>query len=376
MLKKTISALLITSLAVCCAGCWDSRDINKASILTTILVDKQGDNVLFYVEVANTEVSGGTDGGNAVADKFTIVRGSGKSFVDARDDLDNKLKYPVYLSAARALVLTQNIAREDIAEYLNRLRADVEYRKKVITVTTNADPEELLNILQRKESVGFYIEKALDKMTSYQQMVRRSTALFIESLSNKYSGFLIPDVGIGDGMLNIKGFSVVLGSKVVGFIPSTEWDGVIFLNAGSPEIEYVIPFDGKKLTFLISLKKRAIEPIYKGGVVTFNINLDFKAEFQYPDIRCPCILTKEHFDKLSGVIASILKKDVTDALNISQNTFHCDYFDFNRVFHMSYPNEYHKISWNEAYAKAKFNVKVKVKADNAGMLDYGEHKQE
>jgi spore germination protein KC len=371
--KKIISMLQVAVLLLCCSGCWDSKDINDKAILATVLLDKQNGNYVFYVEVAHTDRSGGPEGQSASPEKFTIIRGEGKTLIEARDELDRRLKYPIYISAVRSLIITQNFAREDIAEYFNRLRADVEYRKKVISVTTDADPEELLNIFGREESVGLYIEKTLDQMTSYRQMIRRSSSIFIESLSSKYCGFLIPDIGINQNMIDVKGFSVVLGSKVVGFIPANEWNGIIFINAGRPEIEYVIPFEDKMLTFLISLNNRDIKPTYKNGIVKFDLKFDFKAELQYTSGRCPCKFTEKQFDQMSDIITSVLKKDIEDAINTSQRKFGGDYFDFNRRFHAAYPTQYHKMSWDKAYSKAEFNVQVKVKTKELKMFDYRAH---
>ena len=290
--------------------------------------------------------------------------------------MDRRLKYPIYISAVSALIITQNIAREDIAECFNRLRADVEYRKKVISVTTDANPEELMNIFGRKESVGFYIEKTLDQMTSYQQMIRRSSSIFIESLSSKYSGFLIPDIGVNQNSIDIKGFSVVLGNKVVGFIPANEWNGIIFINAGRPRLEYVIPFEDKVLTFLISLENRKIKPSYIDGIAKFNLIFDFRAELQYTNGRQLCEFTEKKFNQMSDVIVSVLKNDIEDAIKTSQRKFRSDYFDFNRDFHIAYPTQYHNMSWDEAYSKAEFNVQVKVDTKELKMFDYREQESE
>ena len=155
MLKKAVS--LATVLCLLLSGCWDAKDINDQNIVTTILLDKVLDRYVFYIEIANTDSSGkssGEGGGSGGGDNYVIVKAEGSSIVEAGNALERKLDQPLFLGATRALILTDNLASYDVSEYFNRIRADIRYRKKVLTVTTSCVPE-ILKFLKTAANTDF-----------------------------------------------------------------------------------------------------------------------------------------------------------------------------------------------------------------------------
>ena len=376
MVKKAIYMVGIFALMLSVSGCWDANDINEASILTTVLLDKQDGEYVFYVEVANTEASGGTEGQSTQAEKFVIVKASGKTLAEAREGLNRQMRYPIYLSAVRALVLTRNVVKEDITTYLNRLRSNNDYRKKVILVTTNEKPEELFEVFKKRESVGFYIEQILEQLVAANQLTRRTTGRYIEIMISSYSSFIIPNIRINGEAFEIDGFSVVLRNKLVGFVPNAEWNGIIFLNAKRPEINYVIPSDEVEYTILVTLKKRKVEPYYKNGQVSIKIRFVFDAEIEYSNGNDPSRLAEKDKKPVAEKLKKALERDIKSALETSQKEMKSDYFDFNNAFYMKYLRQYRELSWYEAYPKAKLEVETKIRIDELEIFDYGTHEIE
>ncbi len=128
-MAKRIPKILIVLIVVLftTSGCWDSTNIEDRDICTSVIADKDGDTYTFYVEVPDISLkfqnSQSEQGANL---KASIVKGSGKSYAEARTALDRALNKPVYLGAVQSLILTERLADSGIDEYALRLRQLIE----------------------------------------------------------------------------------------------------------------------------------------------------------------------------------------------------------------------------------------------------------
>ncbi|MFA9380521.1 MAG: hypothetical protein ACERKO_05620, partial [Acetanaerobacterium sp.] len=231
--KIYLSYMLMILLTVSVIGCMDSRDINKKMIATTIAVDKKDGKVWFYLEVANIqEGQGGEAAGGSISEKYILIKANGDTMTEAREHLERQLDQPLYLSGARTLLLTEDFAKEDLLEYLYRVRSDQTYRKKVITIITRDNLDELFKTLNEKNSsVGYSIEHTITALDESGESFSRSTSRLLENLSDAYTGILIPCIGLHDKETALVGYSVVNDTKVTGFIPVEESMGLIMMKA-------------------------------------------------------------------------------------------------------------------------------------------------
>lgn len=372
MLKKAVS--LATVLCLLLSGCWDAKDINDQNIVTTILLDKVLDRYVFYIEIANTDSSGkssGEGGGSGGGDNYVIVKAEGSSIVEARNALERKLDQPLFLGATRALILTDNLASYDVSEYFNRIRADIRYRKKVLTVTTSCVPEEIFKISENSsESTGFYIEEMLKSLVAWGNTFIRPTSRLIENTSSRYSSFVIPKVKVSDNTIELAGYTVMLHSKAVGTIPVEESKGLVYLKNNKARWDYQIPYGGSEYATEIRLAGKKIKPHYDNGEISFDLDLKFDAEIFYSNVRLPLVVDEKTISGLKEEITKILKDEIDSTIYKSQHVFNSDYLSFEDEFHIAYPSEYHKINWYEEYKNARVNTKIKLKLRVQDIMDY------
>jgi len=375
-LKKVIKILLTLLIAfllcMLISSCGDSKDINQKSIFTAVALDKKGEEIYIYAEIANIESGNKSDSkSGSSGKKYIHVTGHGKTIVEARENLDRQLGKQPYLSATRTLILTENFAKEDLVEYLYRLRADELYRKKAITVITKEDPEKLFEISNEKDvSVGFAVEDLLDNLEGAGESFARTTSRLIENLSAEYTGFLIPCIGIEGSENSLIGYSVVNGTKVDGFIPFEDSRGIIFLKTDKPKFYYIVPYQSNKLTIEVSLKKRKIKPLYKDGAVSFDIKMDFEAKLKYGSEKTPYSFDEFAKDEVTATLTEILKLQLASSVEQAQKNFKCDYFQFDDEFRAKFPTEFEDMDWGIEFQNANVNYDVKVNLDKNRMMDY------
>lgn len=372
-LNKTLLILIaMLILPVFVSGCMDSKDINKKRILTAVALDIKDDEIYLYAEIANVEGGNKSEGKiGGAGNKYIYVKSHGKTIPEARENLDRQLDKQPYLSAIRALIFTENFAKEYLVEYLYRIRADELYRKKIVTVITKKDPEELFKASNEKDvSVGFSVEEMLKTLEEAGESFSRTTSRLLENLSDKYTGILLPCIGLQDKEISLIGYSVVNGTTINGFIPVEESKGTIYLKTDNPKFSYIVPNKDNKFTIETSLKKRKVKPSYENGKISFYMKFNFEAKLMYGDKKTPYNFDDASNAEVTEILTEMLKNELTDAVQQAQKKFKCDYLQFDDEFRIKFPVEFEKMDWQNEFSKVSFNIDVKVVLSGTWMMDY------
>jgi Ger(x)C family germination protein len=347
-------------------------DINEKLIVTTIAFDVKDGEIWYYLEIANIESGKSKDAGERAGQKYIVAKGHGKTLVEVRDNLDTQLDKPLYLSGVRALVMTENFAKDYLVEYLYRFRVDETYRKKGLTVITKEDPEALYKSAHEKNaSVGFLVEGIIKTLDESGKSFQRTTMRLLENLSSNYTGILIPCIGLQDNEISLTGYSVINGSTVTGFLPVEESTGTMFLKADKPKFHFIVPYNDMNLTIEVLLTKRKITPSYKDGKINYDIKIECRAELMYGDKKTPYNFEDAAAREVTEILTAMLKQQISDAIERAQKEFVCDYLQFDDIFRVSFPVEFQGMDWQKEFTSATTNIDVKVDLNTRWGLDYG-----
>lgn len=362
---------IVILFTVLLTGCWDSKDINEKLIVTSVAFDLEGEEMNGYLETANIQASQGGNTSQTNTKKFIVISTSSKTIIESRAKLETKLDKPLFLSGVNTIVLTEDFANKYLIEYLYRFRADEFYRKKGNIVFTKQSPEELFKIVQEKDvSLGMYLSDMVDTLEKEGNIFLRSSERLIENLSSPYSGILMLNVGTQDNEIAILGYSVVNDNKVTGFIPIEEAKGLLLIKSKNPKLSYDVPYKDLKLTIEVTSKKPKIKPSYKDGKISFDLKFDCKAKLMYGDKKTPYDLTDKDTKKIGDILSAMLKKELEDTVAQAQNTFNCDYLQFDDIFRIKYPEDYEKLDWKNEFYKISVTIDVKVDMSTTYMMDY------
>ncbi len=381
-MDKFVKLLIIGVLTLIFSGSIalgkDSKDINDKLLATTIAVDRKDGEIWFFVEFANIQAK--EDGGNegtGMGLKYFVVKGHGATLSEARKSLDVQLDMPIYLGGVRTLLITEDFAKEDLVEYLYRLRADETYRKKVITLITKDDLDTLYTTINDQSlSLGYSIENTILTLESSGEAFSRTTSRLLENLSEKYTGILIPCIGLQDTSTALKGYCVVYDTKVVGFIPLAACDGLNLLKVEKARADYTIDYKQYQLTVDTVLSKRRIEPNYSDGKITFTISLKFNATLKYGNTKTPYGLTDEDSKAIETIMKDKIKNQVLAAVYQAQHVYKTDYFQFDDAFRTKYPVVFESVDWSKEFSKIDVTPIIEVSLTVDEMMDYKTDKKE
>jgi len=242
-------------------GCWDSTDIEDKNIVTAVIFDVKDEKYRFFAEVAdiasnaNNNIDASQSSSSYEKSGFTFVQAQGKDLIESRANLDLQMDKPIYLDAVRTLILTERGAKEDLKEYMFRLKADVEYRQKVKVFITREEPEALTRSRTENDvSFGFSVDNMLDQLIDNGQAFSRSSARYIENILGR-SGFCIPCVDLENRSTILSGYFVVgYDGDLRGFIPANETRGLVIMKADHAKQNYVVPFGDNTATIRVEIE--------------------------------------------------------------------------------------------------------------------------
>jgi Ger(x)C family germination protein len=338
-------------------GCWDAREVNELSLATMIILDKLGDEYTFTLELPTITPIGES---GSYASKCVYLKAIGKTFPEVRDDLENQLEKPLYLGTFQTLMVTERAARDEMAEYMLRMRQDPSYRQRVIMVVTRDEPEAFTQREDKTSSGGgSNVDELLTTIEQGGRSYHNTTSSYVDDILNK-RGFVVHCIGLKDKKIVLAGYSVFRDAKCVGFIPAEEARGLIWLVADNPMWHYRVPFESGFATTEVRLDKKRIVPSYENGNIRFILQVDLDAVVQYVSHDGLFPLTKTALNKINAQLNDMIHQELQSTVDRSQKEFQSDYLFFCEAFRIAYPIAFDKMDWEQVYSNAQIEVRTNV----------------
>lgn len=367
--KKRVKLLsLLAAVSILVTGCWDATEVNKMDLVTMVMLDRQGEQLVFTAEIPKIMPSS-AEGGSA-GSKNTYIQGGGASLPEARNSIDQKLQKPLFLGTVRTLVITENAAANDLQEYLLRLREDSMYRQKVILITTRDDPDTFILFEGETDSPGgFAINDMLTALSQDGSTYIESTSHYVEDILSG-RGFVVHCVDVVNKQHALTGYSVFQNARLIGFIPVEQAKGLVYLLANKPIFIYRIPFSQNFATVEARLTGKKITPYYQEGIIYFKVQMKYDAMIQYYTQAQLFPLDKKTLDEINQNMKQMLQEEIQNTIAQSQTQFQCDYLEFCNAFRTKYPDVYEMINWMQEYPKAQIEVQTQVDMSVSQKMDY------
>jgi Ger(x)C family germination protein len=156
-MKKTVLLIILMSMSLLLAGCWDRTEINDMAIVVATGIDK-GDkqNYRYSVQVPLPSSLGGPGssgggGGTSGEGPFIVAQGSGGNFEQGINWIQSRLSRKLYFSHRRVLVIGESLAKEGIKGTLNAIFMQPESRLSTFLLVSKGDALTLLETQPRME---------------------------------------------------------------------------------------------------------------------------------------------------------------------------------------------------------------------------------
>ncbi|MFZ5974947.1 MAG: Ger(x)C family spore germination protein [Bacillota bacterium] len=368
---------LMLAVLLFATGCWDSMDIEDKNIATTVIFDKKDGEYRFSIEIASisSNLKNNVDAANSSnsyeASGFMFVDSKGATIPETRANMDQQMDKPLYLSAVRALVITERAAETDLAEYLFRLQSIAEYRQKVNLFVTSEEPEDLEHSkTENASSFGFAVDDMLQHLVDNGQAFSRMMSRYVDNILS-HSGFCIPCIDLQGNSMVLSGYCVIdYQARCVGFISIGQAKGLLLMKADKPKADYVVPLGENQATVEVELAQKETKPAYRDGKISFDMQYGFDARVQYFKTANPMPMDENMRAEITQKLGQMLKNELMGTIQQSQKEFMVDYLQFDDEFRVAFPEEFKNMDWAKEYPNAGMELNVEVNLEAAPRLDY------
>lgn len=386
-LKYLNLILIITLIAFVTTGCWDLNDIDKRAIVIAIGVDfadtpkssnyEHSEQIKLTAQIAIPQELGGGAGQPPGMGEESVwnISGVGRNISMAFMQLEKRLQYELFLGHVRAIIFSEDIAREGINRYLNYFRNNPEFRRLSFILISENKAEEILNTYPETATLqGVYLMNMVDKSVKKGTMPDIPFVEFVIRLVEKGIDPVAIIINSYENKLKFSGFAIFKGERMVGKISVEEGWNFIQLaekNFGGLEVVRDVRDELGRVTIQIS----GIESYFR-PVLTEDDNFLFKI-----DLQCEGkILSQETatdysnqilFTQLEKRVSNETKKELEVLFFKIQNKYNSDIFGFGEMVRAYMPSEWNKVdNWRKEFRKAELKISVRTKIRRIGMSTF------
>lgn len=401
--KVKFAVLLLLSFL--CCGCFGGFEPDQVAYVAAIGIDKADQkgmyNFSYQFDVTKAFGTDSKDTGDKPVGLITI---QAPSLAEARNLLNSLVSFKVTLTHIKALIVSDEVAREGIGKVFGPINRFREYRGSMYVMVVKDNARQFLEkfkpllkvspskyyelIMTTQEASGYYLDTSLHQLNKrmksnsaqpYAALIGVNTVkLDSEPSTGKtngskvfgYEAGKIPQTG--DNLLEFAGTAVFKGDKMVGVLSTTETRILSFL-LGHPSHGYMVvedPLDKKEsLNLQIRLgSKPDIKAVMQDGIPTFKIKLEIEGEITAITSGIN-YEQKEYLSLLESQVSQILYEDVVNLIKKTQ-MLESDVVGFGFYLRPNFKlnKDFAEYQWNQHYSEAVFEVEVKVKLRRTGLM--------
>lgn len=377
-INRTIIIFLVLLIFTCLlTGCWDYRDIDKRLILSSTAIDHIDNLDTILIEYAQLNKFKGESEGKPSSQGTAISEGTGSNFDEARDQLDRKSPFPIFLGATRINILGMGIAKNDIGPYMNRIKRIFDYRKTLLVVISRDPIREIYKLKPKNDiSMGFMIDDLVRQLSEAGSSIYVTAGEVLSSISTGTIGYVLPYICKSGDSVEYIGLAVMKDSKFQGYFDPKESRGIIYILGRRPVITQILthPKNEKNLlSFETKVKRKSIKTDYVNGKVSIHIKINLNAQLIYQYYVDP--IDDKTKKQLEDELSDEVKKQIVAPLHMTQSYYKSDIYGFAKNFRADFPSIYRNIDWTDKYSNAEISVDVHTNITRLGFVDPNAKKQ-
>lgn len=376
MIKKNIILLLIiTILLFTLTGCYDSDGIEDFYYIVALGIDKSDNNqISLSIQIAKTSSS--SDGATSQSSEYKIYTVECDSINSGISILNNYLNKKINLSHCSVIVLSEELAKQGIAEYVNTLANNPEIKSNSNIIISS---ESALDILNKVSNTGENFSSRLyeyiltsTKYTGYTTDCTFSDFFSKINTSSTQATAIYTKI-TGDNIEN-SGVAVFKDDKMVGNLTPSETIAHLIIdgNLDSCTISIENPFIENSLIDL-DLHK-IVSPDIDINIINntpyININVDLNANISSSGKTFDYTKT-ENIEKVEEKTNLYIENILKSYLYKISRDYNSDIIGFGGILSSKYLTleNFNKIHWNEIFKTSIFNVKVNTKINSSYLFN-------
>lgn len=371
LIKKLIVLILILSITIFQAGCWDQKIYEKIGFILQIGVETEENGELRYtvgIPVISPEAE----------ERFEVLSTTITHMREGRDKVRQASGKAVEGGKTQQIFFSEALASKGVDEYLEIFLRSPENSLLADVVIVEGSPHELIKVsgeFKDKPRPTFYVKSLLDSAhkNSFAPETRISNFMILTRSGSVDPA--TPLIRYDTKEIKVEGAALFSGDKMVGKINTKEMGILNGLKGEKHDINYVYQgiYSDKSSedlkrgsTILMKVKKRKIDMKIDGGLPVINIKLDLKGNLSEYSGELN-LDNPEDKSKLEEAIADSIEKDSMRLLKhlVEVGT---DPIGFGEIARSKQNKYWKSVNWKDAYKDAVFNVEAEIKLEFYGAV--------
>ncbi|WP_078554109.1 Ger(x)C family spore germination protein [Bacillus alkalicellulosilyticus] len=385
---KKLLLLLFVCIFLLQTGCWDRQELNEIAIVTGLAVDLgENGHYVLSVEILNPPALDPQTGGDRTASIVYSFRG--QSIAELFHKMNVAYTRTLIYSHMRTVVISEEVAKDGIAEFLDLLERDREVRNdfNIITVS-NANASDVLKITYPIQQVStMKLNTQLQTMVEewsgdpeirlkdiIESLVAKGgepvcAAVKIEGSSEKGSSMENTKTISPDAIVTLDGLSVFKGDNHIGKMELRDTRNYMWLTGKLRKTTMIVPCeDGKFVTATLKRSKTNVEAKYVNGIPTFHVSIVVEGKVA----ASQCGLDFMEVDTIRDIekkVAHSIESELRKTVETVQDEFQSDIFGFGEKMRIQDYENFLKVQdhWNEEFARAKITFDITAKIRRTGL---------
>lgn len=389
MIKKTIILLFMFSISLLFTGCWNYHELSDLAIISSVGIDKTEEGYKLSMLVSNTIDTSSSDNSTG---KTTLLTGSGKTINNAVNDIKSKSSKDIYLGHLSLLLISEEVAKEEIYDIVEALLRDPESAKKVkLVLAKDVSANTLLKTLSPLDN--FPSENILSNIDNSIQILGISYNTYLSNFIYKIINYgydnIIPSVTL-DGDTNkiddpeeIKKVETDFNTKVSDIGIFKDYKLIDYANLNESKSINILTNKAtsltlsdrcykdldKYITIRINDPKTKIDLKLDNNNIKYIFSITAKAKIDETDckleLRDNKIITNIE-NSMKSRIYEIVKETIDKTQNIKTDIFGLGNILYKKDYKLWKNLEY---NWDEIYSNLDYKINIDLKLDKKGTLE-------
>ncbi|WP_261856796.1 Ger(x)C family spore germination protein [Clostridium folliculivorans] len=340
-LNKIVSVLLIICVSAGLMGCYNYRDINRATFVTSIIYDiDDNKNTVLYLDCVMPYRSANE---SSEKGKRMVFKGQGKTVLEAIRNASNFSSFKLNMTQCRAYIFSERAAKEGVGQFVDIMARDQEFLIRPYIFVFFGQIEDLYTkVKSDEEYLGIFLDELVYKMKSSPRTIATNLN---DYLTNRINGGNVAVLGgieivkdIMENRVQIKGGAILKNDKLAAKLSLEEALSYSFLsnNVKSGTLEINNPQNPDQfITLEILNSKTKTDLKYDGERVKLYKTINIRCDLAESQGRLIVDKTVRDY------IKSAEEQNVKKYLNMVFDTYKVqdlDVFKVGRLLEEKYPN--------------------------------------
>lgn len=367
MKNKIVRCLVILLMIISFKGCFNYKDINKVTFVTSTIFDIADDNtIIIYVDSLKPYRSPNEDSDKG---RRIIYKGEGMSLIDAMYDISLASSFEVDYSQNRAYIFTEKAAAQGIDKFLSLIENNQKFKIKPDIYVYSGSVDKLLEITSNDEEyLGLYLESLADKNEKNPRAMNANINDYLNNALMEDNTFIVGLIKIReealDKKIEIGGGAVLKDNKLVEILDSKEAMGYnILMNDLKNGIVYIENPQNEEGMLSFEILETNIQTNLELNNENLDLIKDIQIKASLAEVQSPFKMDRESIE----LIKSNKEKDLEMKLEKLFNKYKeekIDVFNIRRILNLKYPD----LDMENVITKTNLKVNIDIDFEGTGII--------